>query len=312
MALLPLRSRTPLSLAACISELRPRAAQATGAANKRNYNPGCPAAAASVCPTSSSSTAAPTSLTTSTTVSVSTTTASSTTASTPLPTFWTPAVNCAVDSSTRVLISPAYYKLANNTPFACATQCGSKGYQLAGVEYGDECYCAHAYTGGAPPPSVPASECNRPCAGDPSLTCGAGWRMQVYASAAPLRSTLPAGWTLAQACAQDGSRRAFTGAVQATLANNSPAACTAHCASLNATLAGTEYGSESPFARAVLDEALTRWVPDECWCGTGYTNNTPPLTLNASNCNYACSGASDLTCGGPWALQIYAFTANSA
>jgi hypothetical protein len=152
---------------------------------------------------------------------------------------------CAVDSSTRALASPAYYILSDNTPFACATHCGAKEYALAAVEYGNECYCSNSYANNTPPTAAPASECSMPCAGDVTLTCGAGWRIQVYQSVAPSAALLPAGWSVAMPCAQDSASRVFSGAVLTSLDNNSPAACTAYCGGINKTMAGTEYMSKS-------------------------------------------------------------------
>jgi hypothetical protein len=45
---------------------------------------------------------------------------------------------------------------------------------------------------------------------------------------------------------------------------------------------------------------------DECYCGTSYLNNTPPPSTTADQCNEGCSGAPGLTCGGEYAIQLYA------
>jgi hypothetical protein len=151
---------------------------------------------------------------------------------------------CVVDSASRAFASPAFYTFSDNTPAKCATQCGSKGYAFAAVENGQECMCSNGYVNNTAPATAPVSECNTPCSGNSTLTCGGAWRMEVFASSAPSLATLPKGWIVAMPCAQDSSSRVFTGAVSTTLNNNSPAACTAYCAARNLTFAGTEYGSE--------------------------------------------------------------------
>jgi hypothetical protein len=53
--------------------------------------------------------------------------------------------------------------------------------QLAGVEYGDECFCASSYVNNTVPAAAPASDCNMDCSGDASQTCGGPYRLQVSA-----------------------------------------------------------------------------------------------------------------------------------
>lgn len=56
------------------------------------------------------------------------------------------------------------------------------GYKMAGVEYGNECYCGSSYRNGTPPPVAPVTQCNFACAGAPSLMCGGSWGIQLYAT----------------------------------------------------------------------------------------------------------------------------------
>ncbi|KAI0338949.1 WSC-domain-containing protein [Trametopsis cervina] len=103
-----------------------------------------------------------------------------------IPTGWTTAVACAVDNAQRVLANPVVTYLNSTTPYSCVNQCIAKGYQYAGLEYGDECYCGTGYAGGVLPPAADVSECNMRCAGLYSATCGGSWRMQIYkANGAP-------------------------------------------------------------------------------------------------------------------------------
>jgi len=63
------------------------------------------------------------------------------------------------------------------TTAKCISACAAKGYTIAGTEYGQECYCASAFTGGAP---IPALECQTMCSGALNERCGGGRRLSTY------------------------------------------------------------------------------------------------------------------------------------
>jgi hypothetical protein len=131
-----------------------------------------------------------------------------------------------------VFASPEYYHLADNTPLTCTTKCTARGFSLAGVEYGDECFCANSYTNMVPPTLAPNSECKKPCTGDKNQTCGGGFRMQVYSSPlAPVNvAAIPAGWAPTLPCGVDTIDRVFADTATSTLDMNTPGACISHCA----------------------------------------------------------------------------------
>jgi hypothetical protein len=97
------------------------------------------------------------------------------------------------------------------------------------VEYGDECFCSNSYSG--PVTAASASDCNMPCTGDSTKTCGAGNRAQIYTnpSAPAAAAALPSGWRLSVPCAQDGPDRIFAGYDPQTVSNLTPAKCIAAC-----------------------------------------------------------------------------------
>ncbi|KAK6337179.1 hypothetical protein TWF718_009962 [Orbilia javanica] len=71
----------------------------------------------------------------------------------------------------------------------CQYYCWSLGQaKFAGVEYGRECWCGDDLNPGATPASS-QSNCNVPCAGDNSKTCGAGGYIELYSSGLPLPTT---------------------------------------------------------------------------------------------------------------------------
>jgi hypothetical protein len=95
-------------------------------------------------------------------------------------------------ASKRALVGYSYTS-SSLTPSACATTCSSKGYSIAGVEYGQECYCSNSIVTSSSPSSgqsANAGDCNMACAGDSTQKCGAGNRLQIFR-----RSNLPSGWS---------------------------------------------------------------------------------------------------------------------
>lgn len=90
-------------------------------------------------------------------------------------------LGCYTDtSSPRVLPSSVQIPEgnANLTPARCISACKNSGHTYAGVEYMTECWC-----GNSAPASglkIADSECDLPCAGDSSLTCGAAWKLEAW------------------------------------------------------------------------------------------------------------------------------------
>lgn len=93
---------------------------------------------------------------------------------------------------------------ASNTVERCTTACYNSGYHLAGVKNGHECFCDNRFHNGQS--IVPEDECNLPCAGNSSETCGGVEHMNVSLSSPPhelilscsrgcFRSTITLVWT---------------------------------------------------------------------------------------------------------------------
>ncbi|WWD21023.1 hypothetical protein CI109_105504 [Kwoniella shandongensis] len=97
---------------------------------------------------------------------------------------------------------------------------------------------------------------------------------------------LASGFQATGACIAEGSTgRALTGP-HTSSSSMTPATCTNFCSSQGYAIAGVEYGSE-------------------CWCGNVLSSGAS-LSKTSTRCNVKCSGASDLTCGGPASLNLYA------
>jgi hypothetical protein len=45
---------------------------------------------------------------------------------------------------------------------------------------------------------------------------------------------------------------------------------------------------------------------NECYCGNSYMNGAAPPSLPVDQCSSGCKGAPGLTCGGGYAIQLYA------
>ena len=86
-----------------------------------------------------------------------------------------------VDSAHR-LLSHLKWLQSTETAITCVAYCRSIGSLFSGTQNGNECRCGNS----APPSSkvAPMDQCNKPCPGDSSQMCGAGWRMNVVATTA--------------------------------------------------------------------------------------------------------------------------------
>ncbi|TFK35777.1 WSC domain-containing protein, partial [Crucibulum laeve] len=82
---------------------------------------------------------------------------------------------CYQDFGPRILVHQI--TLSGVTAEICTSACKSRGYGLAGLEFGDECWCDNYLPFGQ---LQADTDCNMPCAGDGSELCGAGNRMVLY------------------------------------------------------------------------------------------------------------------------------------
>ena len=98
-----------------------------------------------------------------------------------MPTNWnilsTP---CAVDSPPGSVFTDGVVTYTGGLlPYYCAFSCDEQGYKYAGVEMGDQCRCANELA-----PSLQSApigeECNWPCQGGYTYSCGAYQRIQIF------------------------------------------------------------------------------------------------------------------------------------
>ncbi|KAI0650915.1 WSC-domain-containing protein [Trametes meyenii] len=95
---------------------------------------------------------------------------------------------------------------------------------------------------------------------------------------------LPLNWSTVFPCAVDFGSRVIVGDITVQDPNNTPAACIERCDAQNFIYAGVEFSNE-------------------CHCGTGLKGT--PQSAPTTDCNMACSGDADLSCGGSFRIQIY-------
>jgi len=84
-------------------------------------------------------------------------------------------LGCFTDGPNRALPVFAASTLSM-TPDVCKSQCA--GYPYAGVQWSIECWCGTTLGYD----QVSASECNLPCSGDASVSCGAGYHNDIYST----------------------------------------------------------------------------------------------------------------------------------
>ncbi|KAJ4159870.1 uncharacterized protein LMH87_007808 [Akanthomyces muscarius] len=97
------------------------------------------------------------------------------------------AQGCYTDQSPRSLGHPQSID-GGVTPEKCISACKAQGYPYAGTEYGGECWCDSYLASQAS--KVSDAECQKPCSGDGSKTCGGANRINIY-FAKDLESTEP-------------------------------------------------------------------------------------------------------------------------
>ncbi|PVH81496.1 copper radical oxidase [Cadophora sp. DSE1049] len=265
---------------------------------------------------SSSSTKAPTGI--SSTVSVSS--SSTSPASTGFPTGWT-SQGCWVDGLNGRILTKQQPDNAQNTLESCVQTCAGLGYTIAGAEYGTECYCDNfVYNGGAL--AAAQTDCNIPCPGKSSEMCGAGGRISmyskgtptVYAAPAPQKVGLPTGWGYA-GCIQDNvpsvedpneQLYTFPYKVWDDASGNTPEKCITRCQEFGFNAAGLEYGSQcfcGDVANIQVASAPSTYTnPNSVQY---YTRSSVPITYPDSSCAALCTGNSSYICGDGSKLTYY-------
>ncbi|KAJ4473942.1 WSC domain-containing protein [Lentinula lateritia] len=206
---------------------------------------------------------------------------------TDIPTGWYP-YSCFIDNTSagRLLTTNSGLPSNTMTKVVCIEYCAANNWTYAGVEDGGDCYCDELFHEDGWQ-GTDSSECNMPCNGDPTQTCGGPNRIDVYWNGDFYTPSSPA--TLSRSywsyggCFEDSPSQRTLSAQEAAYGGVTPATCADACAFNGYTVMGTEYGGE-------------------CWCGnsTGAAAQVPD-----TECAMTCSADRDYLCGDANRLSVY-------
>lgn len=104
---------------------------------------------------------------------------------------------CFAEGNGVLALQGNSWTLNTMTVSQCLNGCSEIGYKLAGLESGNRCYCANDFTGGI---RLPYSQCQTPCAGNATQTCGGDNRLELFNTTAATvtpatqKAAFPAGY----------------------------------------------------------------------------------------------------------------------
>ncbi|KAF2088050.1 copper radical oxidase [Saccharata proteae CBS 121410] len=211
-----------------------------------------------------------------------------------LPNGWS-YMGCYIDNANGNIMNNRQPDSNANTHEECISACQSLNYTVAGMEYGTQCSCDDFVRNGAE--KTNETDCNVPCSGDSTESCGAGNRMSIF-STGPLQiflppaaqsTSLPGSWKY-QGCLTDpGAAHALP--YQIILADNNTAEnCLSQCSEYGYPAGGMEYGRE-------------------CYCGDpSDTDAAGCEPAPESECSTVCTGDEHYLCGGGSRMSYYTWT----
>ncbi|CCC06458.1 hypothetical protein SMACR_04850 [Sordaria macrospora] len=185
----------------------------------------------------------------------------------------------------RTIGAAAYADDEDMTNEACISFCTARGFQYAGTQYAQECYCGESIASTAL--KLEDSQCNMACKGNATEPCGGPSKLSIFYSSAavgPQANPGVNGFSHLGCYSEGTTGRTLTFAVGtipgATMTVDK---CTAACNTSGYKYAGVEFGGE-------------------CFCGNRISNGGAPAT---SGCNMLCNGNTTEFCGGGNRLNIY-------
>jgi hypothetical protein len=153
---------------------------------------------------------------------------------------------CYSDSNARAITNNIWSGNANASVETCVGACAARGYTVAGLESGTDCWCDKQIQNGATLQND--TSCYTPCQGNLGEFCGGSWLLSVYNTGPLTVYTGPhvvpsVGAYNSIGCWTDqGGARTLSAKVPALGAANSIEACAAACKGYS--YFGTEYGQE--------------------------------------------------------------------
>ena len=85
---------------------------------------------------------------------------------------------CFKDYLKKRVLKSAFVKLAKNSVSRCINYCVEKSYNYAGMENGNECYCAKKIPKNLK--VLPEAKCSSICPGNTSQKCGGKLALNIY------------------------------------------------------------------------------------------------------------------------------------
>ncbi|KAF3044856.1 hypothetical protein E8E11_005397 [Didymella keratinophila] len=209
-------------------------------------------------------------------------------APTPSPTSSKPSLSgytytgCIVDSLNPRPLSAKMTSSSDNSYESCANFCS--GYPYFGVEYSNECYCSWVLPTAPAPETKADTDCNMPCAGTSTQSCGGSNRVTVFKSNANI--AVPSNPTITDY----GYKGCYTDDVyNRVLTTSKPGddsltvqKCASACAGSH--YFGTQYGRE-------------------CYCGDSFAGDTK--IVDQGECSKQCGGNGGQFCGAWARLSLY-------
>lgn len=204
-------------------------------------------------------------------------------------------INCISDS--RNILGGVSYTDNTLTPASCQASCFKGGYTYAGVgQIGSasnwNCICGTSISSNA---GVMPGQCNIPCPGDSSQTCGGNYIFKIY-QAGP-------GTTLSLPTTSDNST--ILGCYNLPQSGGFPS---------STTYTFTSSSMTRELCLSACRQSGSKWAytkgPETCACGTDFTPS-PGTFIPDSYCTINCNGNSSQKCGDWYQAIVYNISSSS-
>ncbi|KAH8155190.1 uncharacterized protein LAJ45_00199 [Morchella importuna] len=212
---------------------------------------------------------------------VTTTSTTSTVSPSTTPSLWE-YLGCANETTPRALNGASIS--GTMTHEKCQQFCLERNFPLAGLEYGNECYCGSALQNGS---KLNQTNCAMACSGDASLICGGPSRLSVYNYTlfVPPIIVPAVGTFISQGCYSEATTgRALSGYSFTNTTGMTVELCVGVCKDRSFKYAGLEYSQE-------------------CYCGNTLASTS--TKIDDSQCNSLCKGNKREYCGAGSKLNVY-------
>lgn len=170
----------------------------------------------------------------------------------------------------------------------CLAACKKQGYPFAGTEYSGECWCGNVL--GNQTYSVPDSDCNMPCKGDNTQTCGGPSRLSLYV-AKDLESIEPCGYTPPVSVSSSilsSTTSTTSPATSSSVLSTSTSASSTPISTTDSSTSSTESSTSSTSTSDIATSSSTSStvVPVTT---TSSTSTTPTSTTKPATTSSSCS-----------------------